>query len=74
MPDKELRSKSDKRSIDQFIDQAKKLPAQGNGQLGAQGRLIFALDATASREATWDQAQSGFSAGEQAVWRCLCAV
>ncbi|MGO1461831.1 MAG: VWA domain-containing protein [Marinobacter sp.] len=52
MSDKELRAKSDKQSIDQFIHQVRKLPKQG----GEQGRLIFALDATASREATWDQA------------------
>ncbi|MBS3803821.1 MAG: VWA domain-containing protein [Oleiphilaceae bacterium] len=52
MSDKSLRPKSDKQSIDSFIDQARKLPATKAGQ----GRLIFALDATASREATWDQA------------------
>lgn len=52
MSDKELRTKSDKQSIDQFIHQVRKLPKSGGGQ----GRLIFALDATASREATWDQA------------------
>lgn len=56
MSDKELRTKSDKQSIDQFIHQVRKLPQQGGGQGGEQGRLIFALDATASREATWDQA------------------
>ena len=52
MSDKELRTKSDKQSIDQFIHQVRKLPKQGRGQ----GQLIFALDATASREATWDEA------------------
>ena len=52
MADKELRKKSDKQAIDQFIHQVQKLPKGGGGQ----GRLIFALDATASREATWDQA------------------
>lgn len=52
MSEKELRTKSDKQSIDQFIHEVQKLPKQGSGQ----GRLIFALDATASREATWDQA------------------
>ena len=56
MSDKELRTKSDKQSIDQFIHQVRKLPKQGGGPSGEQGRLIFALDATASREATWDQA------------------
>ncbi|MDX5440805.1 MAG: VWA domain-containing protein [Alteromonadaceae bacterium] len=52
MADKELRTKSDKQAIDQFIHQVRTLPAKGGGE----GRLIFALDATASREATWDQA------------------
>ncbi|MBE0486044.1 VWA domain-containing protein [Marinobacter sp.] len=52
MSDKELRARSDRQSIDQFINKVRTLPQQGN----AQGRLIFALDATASREATWDQA------------------
>jgi hypothetical protein len=52
MSDKSVRTKSDRQSIDSFIDQARKLPAKKEGQ----GRLIFALDATASREATWDQA------------------
>ncbi|MFT5987767.1 MAG: hypothetical protein ACI912_001267 [Marinobacter psychrophilus] len=56
MSDKELRKKSDKQSIDQFIHQIRKLPKQDGGPSGEQGRLIFALDATASREATWDQA------------------
>jgi hypothetical protein len=52
MSDKELRTKSDKRSIDQFINEVRKLPRQNSGQ----GRLVFSLDATASREATWDEA------------------
>ena len=52
MSDKELRTRSDKQAIDQFIHQVQKLPKQST----SQGRLIFALDATASREATWDQA------------------
>ncbi len=50
--DKPVSTRSDKQSIDQFIHQVRKMPQQGGGQ----GRLIFALDATASREATWDQA------------------
>jgi hypothetical protein len=52
MSDKELRPRSDKQSIDEFIHQVRTLPTHRGGQ----GRLIFALDATASREATWDQA------------------
>ena len=52
MAGKDLRSKSDKQSIDQFINQVRSMPKSQGGE----GRLIFALDATASREATWDQA------------------
>ncbi len=52
MSDKELSPKSDKQAIEQFIHQVQKLPKGG----GVKGRLIFALDATASREATWDEA------------------
>ena len=36
--------------VDQFLAEAIKRPA------GARGNLIFALDATASREHTWDTA------------------
>lgn len=49
---KSLRPKSDKQAIDQFINQVRTMPTQD----GSKGRMIFALDATASREATWDQA------------------
>ncbi|QJD58028.1 VWA domain-containing protein [Pseudomonas sp. gcc21] len=52
MSDKSLPAQSDKRAIDQFINQVRTLPKDAAGQ----PRLIFALDATASREATWDQA------------------
>ena len=52
MSDKPLTPRSDRSAIEAFITRARSLPtAPGN-----QGRLIFALDATASREATWDQA------------------
>jgi len=51
MADKEVRTKSDKQDIDQFINQVRTLPKNGG-----QGRLVFALDATGSREPTWDQA------------------
>ena len=45
------RSKSSGSEIDAFLKQAKQLaPAQD----AARGRLIFALDATMSRQATWD--------------------
>ncbi|MEZ5930811.1 MAG: VWA domain-containing protein [Alphaproteobacteria bacterium] len=40
--------------VQQFLDQVARTPppAQGEGR----GRLVFAMDATASREPTWDQA------------------
>ena len=41
--------------IDAFIEAAQRVPAPGSG---SRGRLIFALDATMSRQATWDLAQS----------------
>jgi len=45
---------SSKSDIDGFLDAAAKLPAAASGR----ARLIFALDATMSRQATWDIAQS----------------
>lgn len=43
-----------RKDIDAFLSQVSKLPPVNRS--GQRGRLIFALDATASREATWDQA------------------
>lgn len=40
--------------IDAFIEQLRKTPAPRPGS--GRGRLIFALDATASREPSWDRA------------------
>jgi len=40
--------------IDQFLQQVKSRPAPGGG--GARGRLVFAMDATMSRQPTWDAA------------------
>jgi hypothetical protein len=37
-----------------FLDEVRRLPARP--EAGGRGRLIFALDATASREPTWDRA------------------
>lgn len=45
---------SSKHELDVFLDQVSKAPAILN--TGAEGRLLFALDATASRQRTWDQA------------------
>ncbi len=43
-----------RRDIDAFLQKAAATPPATTGP--AKGRLIFALDATASREATWDHA------------------
>jgi len=40
--------------VDTFLDQLKRMPAARPA--GGRGRLIFALDATASRQPTWDRA------------------
>jgi hypothetical protein len=46
---------STKSHIDEFLEAAANLPAPSDS---GRGRLIFALDATMSRQATWDMAQS----------------
>lgn len=53
MSNKALKPVSDRNSIDQFLTAVKQLPKSGPS---GPGRLMFALDATASREPTWDQA------------------
>jgi len=45
-------AKSPKSDIDAFLEQARTLAPAGDGR----GRLIFALDATMSRQPTWDKA------------------
>lgn len=46
--------KSSHRDIDQFLgDVKRRLPAKRDG---STGRLLFAIDATASRQPTWDRA------------------
>ena len=52
--DKDLPQKSSKSAIDAFVRQVRSMPATRAG--GERGRLIFAMDATASREPTWDRA------------------
>ena len=42
-------------AIAAFVEAAKKVPAAGGS---GRGRLVFALDATMSRQPTWDLAQS----------------
>lgn len=48
---KDLTKRSD---VDAFLQKVAALPAVA--RTGSAGRLLFALDATASRERTWDQA------------------
>jgi hypothetical protein len=43
-----------KSELDSFLEEVKELAGGGSG--GGRGRIIFALDATASREETWDTA------------------
>ena len=42
-----------KSELDSFLEEIKQLASTSSG---TRGRLIFALDATASRERTWDTA------------------
>jgi hypothetical protein len=43
-----------KSQLDTFLEEVKELASGGSG--GGRGRIIFALDATASRDETWDTA------------------
>lgn len=43
-------------AVDAFVEALRTTPSPGAG--GSRGRLLFALDATASRKPTWDQACS----------------
>jgi hypothetical protein len=52
--DKDLPQKSSKAAIDAFVEQLRSTPALKTGQ--QRGRLMFAMDATASREPSWDRA------------------
>jgi len=52
--DKDLPQKSGKAAIDAFVEQVRSTPVTKSGQ--ERGRLMFAMDATASREPTWDRA------------------
>ena len=45
---------SSRDEIDAFLSKVKTMPSTGGR--GRRGRLVFALDATASREPTWDRA------------------
>jgi hypothetical protein len=52
--DKRLPEKSRSAEVDAFLHDLQRAPAVRPS--GGRGRLIFALDATASREPTWDRA------------------
>ncbi|MDJ0780173.1 MAG: VWA domain-containing protein [Gammaproteobacteria bacterium] len=52
--DKDLPQKSSRAAVDSFLDRVRATPAAKPA--GERGRLMFAMDATASREPTWDQA------------------
>lgn len=52
--DKKDKVPAQRGDIDAFLSQVSRLPPVQKG--GQRGRLVFALDATASREATWDKA------------------
>ncbi|MGD8568050.1 MAG: VWA domain-containing protein [Gammaproteobacteria bacterium] len=47
-------TRSSRQDIDAFLSKAAQVPAMKKP--GEKGRLIFAMDATASREASWDRA------------------
>ena len=59
--------------IDAFLEKATRTARPGGG-----GRLIFALDATASREPTWDlhhlQAEMFQTAAALGGWRSSCLI
>ena len=52
--DKDLPQKSGKAAIDAFVKHVRSTPVIKTGQ--ERGRLMFAMDATGSREPTWDRA------------------
>jgi hypothetical protein len=54
MSGEKLPTKSSSAEVDAFLRDLNRAPAVRSG--GGRGRLIFALDATASREPSWDRA------------------
>ena len=52
--DKKLPERSTQSAVDDFLRKVAVTPAASAGE--GQGRLIFAMDATASRQPTWDRA------------------
>jgi hypothetical protein len=53
-PDNKLPQKSGKADVDAFLEKVRSTPIARPA--GERGRLIFAMDATASREHAWDRA------------------
>jgi len=51
---KQIQKNASKGEVDAFLRQVAAMPARN--PVGGRGRLIFAMDATASREPTWDRA------------------
>jgi len=51
---KQLPAQSHSAEVNAFLDQVRRMPAVRSSS--GRGRLIFALDATASRQPTWDRA------------------
>ncbi|MEA3274123.1 MAG: VWA domain-containing protein [Pseudomonadota bacterium] len=51
---KDIQKPASRREVDAFLRKVAAVPARG--EKGKRGRLIFAMDATASREPTWDRA------------------
>jgi hypothetical protein len=49
-----LSKKTDRQAVDAFVERLRKTPT--TVEPGQRGRLVFALDATASRAHTWDHA------------------
>jgi hypothetical protein len=56
MPGPNLPAKSNRKDIAAFLDKVKSLPVAPGASPARRGRLIFALDATASREPMWERA------------------
>ena len=52
--DKLPRKPAERAEIDAFLDKVAKAPVQATA--GGRGRLMFGMDATASRRPTWDRA------------------
>lgn len=53
MPDNKVPIKTSSAEIDQFLTTVSQIPAVSTN---SKGRLLFAMDATASRQPTWDRA------------------